>query len=61
MSRSEARPKFKDVPSWARDNLVLRLLDDHGLKLEVVYDKKYLNGLCNKPLIMIRRKESKTQ
>jgi len=45
-----------EVPAWARDNLVLRLLDDQGLRLDVVYDKKYLDGLCNRPLIVIRRK-----
>jgi hypothetical protein len=36
--------------------LVLRLLDDQGLRLDIVYDKKYLDGLCNRPLIVIRRK-----
>ncbi|UCH57454.1 MAG: hypothetical protein JSV18_00605 [Candidatus Bathyarchaeota archaeon] len=46
----------KEVPAWARDNLVLNLLDDKDLKLEIMYDKKYLNGLANKPLIVIRRK-----
>jgi len=45
--------KFRDIPAWARDNLVLRMLDDLGLKLEVAYDKKYLYGICNKPLIVI--------
>ena len=45
-----------DVPAWARDNLVLKLLDDQGLSLEVVYDRKFLNGLNNKPLIVIRAK-----
>jgi len=48
--------RFRDIPAWALDNLVLRLLDDHGLRVRVVYDEKYLNGLCNKPLIVIRRK-----
>jgi hypothetical protein len=41
---------------WARDNLVLKLLDDQGLSLEIMYDRKYLNGLSNKPLIVIRSK-----
>jgi hypothetical protein len=45
-----------DVPAWARDNLVLKLLDDQGFSLEVVYDKKFLNGLNNKPLIIIKAK-----
>lgn len=48
-----------DVPAWARDNLVLKLLDDQGLSLEVVYDRKFLNGLNSKPLIVIRAKRRK--
>ena len=47
-----------EVPAWARDNLVLKLLDDQGMRLEVNYDLKYLNGLCSKPLIIIRNKSS---
>jgi hypothetical protein len=46
-----------DVPMWARDNLVLKLLDDQGLSLEIMYDRKYLNGLSNRPLIVIRSKK----
>jgi len=61
MSRSETRSRFKGVPKWARDNLVLRLLDDHNLKLEIVYDRKYLDGLCSRPLIIIRRKKAGTR
>jgi hypothetical protein len=45
-----------DVPAWARDNLVLKLLDDQGFSLEVVYDRKFLNGLNSKPLIVIKAK-----
>jgi hypothetical protein len=45
-----------DVPAWARDNLVLKLLDDQGFSLEVVYDRKFLNGLNSKPLIVITAK-----
>ena len=45
-----------EMPAWVRDNLVLRLLDDNGLKLEIMYDLKYLNGLHDKPLIVIRGK-----
>ncbi len=45
-----------EVPAWARDNLVLKLLDDKGLRLEVMYDQKFLNGLASKPLIVIRGK-----
>ena len=48
--------KFKDIPAWARDNLVLKLLDDYGFRIRVVHDQRYLNGLCDKPLIVIRRK-----
>jgi hypothetical protein len=44
------------IPAWARDNLVLKLLDDKGMRLEVMYDQKYLNGIENQPLIVIRRK-----
>ena len=44
------------MPAWVRDNLVLRLLDDNGLKLEIMYDQKYLNGLHTMPLILIRGK-----
>lgn len=54
--RAQNEMKFRDIPAWARDNLVLKLLDDHGLRIRVVYDQRYLNGLCNKPLIVIRRK-----
>ena len=54
--RAQSEMRFRDIPAWALDNLVLRLLDDHGLRVRVVYDEKYLNGLCNKPLIVIRRK-----
>jgi hypothetical protein len=45
-----------EVPAWARDNLVLKLLDDKGLRLEVMYDQKFLNGLASQPLIVIRGK-----
>jgi len=45
-----------DIPAWARDNLVRKLLDDQGLRLEVVYDRKFLNGLNSKPLIVIKAK-----
>lgn len=44
----------KEVPAWVRDNLVLKLLDDYGLRVEIIYDRKYLNGLCNKPLVVIK-------
>ncbi len=44
----------KEVPAWVRDNLVLKLLADHGLRVEIIYDRKYLNGLCNKPLVVIK-------
>ena len=59
MSRNEAgsQSPATEIPSWARDNLVLRLLDDNGLKLENMYDQKYLNGLHAKPLILIRGKK----
>ena len=58
MSRNEAgsQSPATEIPAWARDNLVLRLLDDNGLKLEIMYDQKYLNGLHVKPLILIRGK-----
>jgi hypothetical protein len=46
-----------ELPAWYRDNMVLKLLDDNGLKLEIMYDQKYLNGLSTKPLILIRGKE----
>jgi hypothetical protein len=46
-----------EFPPWVRDNLVLKLLDDNGLRVEIVYDRKYLNGLSNKPLVVIKRKE----
>jgi len=53
------RHRIEEIPPWARDNLVLRLLDDYGLTLEVTYDRKYLNGLVNKPLIVIKGKPRK--
>jgi hypothetical protein len=49
-------PFSGEVPAWARDNLVLKLLDDKGFRLEVMYDQKFLNGLANQPLIVIRGK-----
>ena len=45
-----------EIPPWARDNLVLKLLDDMGLRVEIVYDRKYLNGLSNKPLVVVKGK-----
>ena len=58
-NQNEARSEqhTREVPAWARDNLVLKLLDDKGLRLEIKYDRKYLNGLTNKPLIVIRGKK----
>ena len=49
--------KFRDIPTWARDNLVLKMLNEIGLNLEVVYDKKYLHGICDKPLIVISSRD----
>ncbi len=56
MSRNEAgnQSHATEIPAWTRDALVLKLLDDNGLKLEIMYDQKYLNGLHTKPLILIR-------
>ena len=34
-------------------------IESYGLTLEVTYDKKYLNGLANKPLIVIKGKPKK--
>ena len=45
-----------EIPAWVRDNFVLKLLDDNGLKLEIMYDKKFLNGIHAQPLILIRGK-----
>ena len=58
MSRNEegSQSPATEIPAWTRDNLVLKLLDDNGLKLEIMYDQKYLNGLHAKPLILIRGK-----
>jgi len=56
MSWSRTRQGLRDVPDWAQDDLVLRLLEDNGLRLQVVYDNKYLSGLRSKPLIVIERK-----
>lgn len=50
------QPFSGEVPAWVRDNLVLKLLDDRGLRLEIMYDQKFLNGLANQPLIVIRGK-----
>jgi hypothetical protein len=57
-NEAKNEPKMREIPAWARDNLVLKLLDDQGLKLMVVYDRKYIDGLCNKPLIVVRRKSN---
>ena len=40
---------------------MLKLLDDNGLKLVIMYDQKYLNGLHTKPLILIRAKRQAEQ
>lgn len=48
--------RSKEIPAWVRDNLVLNFLDEKGFRIEVMYDQKYLNGLSNRPLIVIRRK-----
>ena len=58
MSRNEAgnQSRATEIPAWTRDALVLKLLDDNGLKFEIMYDQKYLNGLHTKPLILIRAK-----
>ena len=42
--KSNKGPSIEEVPPWARDNLVIKLLSDYGLDLDVKYDKKYLNG-----------------
>ncbi|MEE8355199.1 MAG: hypothetical protein V3S09_05165 [Candidatus Bathyarchaeia archaeon] len=58
MSRNGAgnQSHATEIPAWTRDNLVLKLLDDNGLKLEIMYDQKYLNGLYSNPLILIKGK-----
>ena len=62
MSRKEGRreirkeEKFRDIPAWALDDLVLRMLDDMGFRIRVVYDEKYYNGSSTKPLLVIRKK-----
>lgn len=55
-NRVRNEPFSGEVPAWARDNLVLKLLDDKGLRVEVMYDQKFLNGQANQPLIVIRGK-----
>ena len=57
-NRNEVRSEtfIHEVPAWVRDNLVLKLLDDQGFRVEIIYDRKYLNGLCNKPLVVIKSK-----
>ena len=56
MRRNEAgnQSHATEIPAWTRDALVLKLLDDNGLKFEIMYDQKYLNGLHTNPLILIR-------
>lgn len=44
------------IPNWVKDTLVLQLFDDCGFRVEVVYDEKYLYGMSDKPLILIRKK-----
>ena len=56
-NKNKADDTFSDdLPAWVRDNLVLKLLDNKGLKLEVIYDREYLNGKFNMPVIVIRGK-----
>ena len=59
--KSQRGPSIEEVPSWARDNLVLKLLDDYGLNLEVKYDRKYLDGKASRPLIVIKGKPRRKQ
>ena len=59
MSGKRARKRIiqsEEIPDWVKDNLVLRLLDLKGLKIEIIYDQKYLEGIVDKPLIIIRGK-----
>ncbi len=56
MEKGRSRGSLDCIPDWLRDNLVLRLFDNCGFRVEVLYDYKYRNGICDKPLIMIKRK-----
>ena len=59
--KSNKGPSIEEVPPWARDNLVIKLLSDYGLDLDVKYDRKYLNGKANRPLIVIKAKPRRKQ
>ena len=55
---TEYKPPFfynsDKLPSWVLDNSVLKVFDDCGIKVEVVYDEKYLSGKANRPLVICR-------
>jgi hypothetical protein len=43
------------VPPWAADPNVRNFLTSLGLELKVVADEKYLRGVEDRPLIVVRR------
>lgn len=48
--------RWDNLPAWVRDNEVLRHLYENGIKVEIVYDRKYLTGRADTPLVVCRGK-----
>lgn len=59
MELKRTRINPENLPGWVRDDLVLKMFDNCGLRVEVLYDKKYRKGLSDKPIIIIRNKKIK--
>jgi hypothetical protein len=48
--------EWGSLPDWVRSNEVLRAFDACGIKVEVVFDEKYLSGRADRPLVVCRGK-----
>ncbi len=48
------------VPPWSIDPKVKNFLRSEELELEVVADEKYLKGIEDRPLIIVRRAQAQT-
>jgi hypothetical protein len=59
MELKKTRINPEELPGWVRDDLVIKMLDNCGLRVKIFYDQKYLKGMSDKPIIVIRRKKRK--
>ena len=48
--------KWDNLPEWVRDNEVLRFLDENGIRVEIIHDRKYMSGQADRPIIACRGK-----